>query len=66
MRIALAIGGGLVAGFVVGIMLSQLIGIVGFLVFSQAVGVKYLALYTAVAGAVIAPLVVVRRGQRAR
>ena len=66
MRIAIAFVGGLVAGFLLGIMLSQLIGIVGFLVFGQVVGVKYLALYTAAAGAIIAPLVISRRRRRVR
>jgi Family of unknown function (DUF5957) len=48
---------GLVAGFLAGIVLSEIIGIVGFLMFGQAIGIKYLPIYLAVAFAIIAPAV---------
>lgn len=57
--IALAIVGGLVAGLV----LSEIIGIVGMLVFGTAAGLKFLPVYLAIAGAVAAPLLY-RRSRR--
>lgn len=57
--IALAIVGGLVAGLV----LSEIIGIVGMLAFGTAAGVKFLPVYLAIAGAVAAPLLY-RRSRR--
>ena len=66
MRIVVAIALGLIGGFFAGIMLSQLIGIVGFLLFDQVTGIKFLALYTAVGGAIVAPILATRRQQRAR
>ena len=38
----------LVCGFIGGIMLSEVIGIVGYLVFHQAIGIKFLPVYLAV------------------
>ena len=38
----------LVCGFIGGIMLSEVIGIVGYLVFHQAIGSKFLPFYLAV------------------
>ncbi len=46
----------LIAGFVIGMVLSEVIGIVGFLKYHQAVGIKYLPVYTAIALAVIVNL----------
>jgi Family of unknown function (DUF5957) len=46
---------GLVAGFLAGILLSDIIGIVGFLMFGRAIGIKYLPIYLAVSFAVVAP-----------
>ena len=55
MRIVIAILLGLVGGFFAGIVISQVIGIIGMLVFQQAIGIKFLPIYTALAGAIIAP-----------
>ena len=48
---------GLVAGLVAGILLSELIGIVGYLAAGRFVGVRYLPVYLGIVGAVAAPLV---------
>jgi hypothetical protein len=56
---------GLVAGLVAGILLSELIGIVGYVASGRFVGVRYLPVYLGIAGAVVAPLVH-RRGGDAR
>ena len=49
-RIFIALAG----GFVAGILLSEVIGIAGMLLFQRAVGIKYLPVYLAIACAVIA------------
>jgi hypothetical protein len=48
---------GLVVGLVAGILLSEFIGIVGYLAFDRLVGFRYLPIYLGVAGAIAAPLV---------
>jgi hypothetical protein len=48
---------GLVAGLVAGILLSELIGIVGYVTSGRFIGVRYLPVYLGIAGAVVAPLV---------
>jgi hypothetical protein len=58
----LGIAGGLVAGLV----LSEIIGIVGMLAFDTAVGFKFLPVYLAVACAVAAPLLYRRSRRRSR
>ncbi len=52
---------GLVGGFVIGLVVSEMIGIVGKLAFDRTAGIKFLPIYTAVACAVIAPVVLRRR-----
>jgi putative Ca2+/H+ antiporter (TMEM165/GDT1 family) len=47
----------LIAGFVIGMVLSEVIGIVGFILYHRAVGIKYLPIYTAIVLAVIVNLV---------
>ncbi len=47
----------LIAGFIIGMGLSEFIGIVGFIQYHQAVGIKYLPVYTAIALAIIVNLV---------
>lgn len=47
----------LIIGFLIGITLSEVIGIVGVLGFGRAVGIKYLPVYTAIALAILANLV---------
>ncbi len=47
----------LILGFLIGIKLSEVIGIVGFLGFGQVVGIKYLPVYTAILLAILANLV---------
>jgi len=47
----------LIAGFAIGIKLSEVIGIVGMLGFGRAVGIKYLPIYLAILAAIAANLV---------
>jgi hypothetical protein len=58
----LAIVGGLVAGLV----LSEIIGIVGMLAFDTAIGFKFLPVYLAIGSAVAAPLLYRRSRRRSR
>jgi Family of unknown function (DUF5957) len=60
--IALAIVGGLVAG----LMLSEIIGIVGMLAFGTAIGFKFLPVYLATACAVAVPLLYRQSRRRSR
>jgi membrane protein implicated in regulation of membrane protease activity len=60
--IALAIVGGLVAGLV----LSEIIGIVGMLVFGTPIGFKFLPVYLAAACAVAVTLLYRRSRRRSR
>lgn len=46
----------LIAGFVIGIKLSEVIGIVGVLRFGRIVGIKYLPIYLAIVAAIVANL----------
>lgn len=64
MRIAVAAGLGLIGGFFVGLLLSQVIGMAGLLLFDQAVGIKFLPIYTAVAGTLIVPVWAIRIRRR--
>jgi len=66
MKAAVAVVVGLITGFITGIVLSEIIGIAGFVLARRAVGVKYLPIYLAIAFAVAAPLVRarIRRGRR--
>ena len=47
----------LIAGFAIGMMLSEVIGIVGMLGFGRVVGIKYLPVYLAIVSAIVANLV---------
>jgi hypothetical protein len=38
----------LIAGFVAGIVLSEIVGIIGFLLFNRGVGIRYLPILIAV------------------
>ena len=55
---------GLVAGFFAGLVLSEIIGIVGFLVLHEAIGFRFLPVVTAAAGALLAVLLVGRKAPR--
>ncbi|WP_066186970.1 DUF5957 family protein [Gracilibacillus timonensis] len=61
MRTMLAIIIGIVGGFIVGIALSSLIGIIGMTVFGVPLGIKFLPYYMAVICAVLVPIVDSRR-----
>lgn len=47
----------LLLGFLIGIVLSEWIGIIGVLGLGRAVGIKYLPVYTAISSAFLANLV---------
>lgn len=66
MRTLIAVLLGLAGGFLAGIVISQIVGIVGVLVFQQAVGIKFLPVYTAIVGAIAATLIVRRTEQNVR
>ena len=55
----------LIGGFLAGIVLSELIGITGFLLFDRAVGLRFLPLYLAIACAGAALVVNLLRRRRA-
>jgi hypothetical protein len=55
---------GLIGGVVAGLMLSEIIGIVGYLMFDSAVGIKLLPIYLAILFAVVAPAVDARFRRR--
>jgi hypothetical protein len=46
----------LVVGFIAGLVLSEMIGIIGFVGFHRAIGIKYLPVYLAIVSAVVANL----------
>jgi hypothetical protein len=66
MRILIALVVGLAGGFLLGLVLSQVIAIVGLLLVNQPIGIKFLPIYLALAGAVIAPIVEARNRRRAQ
>lgn len=57
MRFFLAMIVGLIGGFILGIVLSSLIGIVGMTLFNQPLGFKYLSYVTAIICAIIVPII---------
>lgn len=65
MRTVIALVVGLAGGFILGLVLSQVIAIAGLLLVNQAIGIKYLPIYLAIAGAVIAPIVEAQNRRRA-
>lgn len=52
-----------IGGFVLGIMLSEWIGIIGFLVTGEAMGIRYLPIFMAVMAGMIAIVVQLRRAR---
>ena len=66
MRMLIVVLLGLAGGFLAGIVISQLVGIVGVLVFHQAIGVKFLPVYTSIIGAIAAPFLAGRFEQNMR
>jgi len=66
MRTAGVIVLALIGGLLAGLLLSEIIGIIGMLVFGTAVGLKFLPVYLAIAGAVAAPLLYRRSRRRSR
>jgi len=58
----LAIIGGLLAG----LLLSEIIGIIGMLAFGAAAGIKFLPVYLAIAAAIAAPVLYRRSRHRSR
>jgi len=55
---------GLIGGVIAGVALSEIIGIVGYLVFDSAVGIKFLPIYPAILFAVVALVVDARLRRR--
>lgn len=63
MRLYVVLIAALIGGFLIGILLSEVIGIAGMLFWGQALGIKYLPVFTALACAAVA-LVVERLARR--
>ena len=55
--------GGAAVGFIVGIALSSIIGIIGMWIFDKPIGIKYFTLYTAAVGAIALPIVMYKKGE---
>jgi uncharacterized membrane protein len=55
---------GLIGGVIAGVALSEIIGIVGYLVLDSAVGIKFLPIYLAILFAVVALVVDARLRRR--
>ena len=66
MRLLIAVLLGLAGGFLAGIVISQIVGIIGVLVFHQAIVIKFLPIYTAIIGAIASPLLAGRLEQNMR
>ena len=56
----------LIVGLLAGFVLSEVIGIIGFLLFDRFVGIRFLPVLLAIACAVAAPIVDRRVRQRSR
>lgn len=57
MKFLLSVLLGCIGGFMIGIALSELIGVIGVVLFNKAIGIKYLPIYTAVLCGVLVPLI---------
>ncbi|MBM7554228.1 DUF5957 family protein [Thalassobacillus pellis] len=57
MRIILSILGGFIGGFILGIALSSVFGVIGMVLFNEPMGMKFLSYYTAVIVAVLVPVI---------
>lgn len=55
--------GAAISGFVLGLVLSEVIGIVGFLATGEAMGIRYLPILLAALAAILAIMVQLRRGK---
>lgn len=64
MRTVVAALLGLIGGVIAGVAISEIIGIVGYLVFDSAVGIKFLPIYLAILFAVVALVVDTRLRRR--
>lgn len=57
MRLFLFVFIGLVGGFLLGIALSSMIGIIGMWFIGQPIGIKYLPYFTAILCAIVVPAI---------
>jgi hypothetical protein len=57
MRLFLSVFIGLVGGFLLGIALSSMIGIIGMWFIGQPIGIKYLPYFTAILCAIVVPAI---------
>jgi uncharacterized membrane protein YeaQ/YmgE (transglycosylase-associated protein family) len=56
MRMLVVVAVGLIGGIIAGMLLSELIGVVGFLLFDDPVGVRFLPVILGIVGAVALPV----------
>jgi ABC-type lipoprotein release transport system permease subunit len=64
MRTVVAALLGLIGGVIAGVAISEIIGIVGYLVFDSAVGIKFLPIHLSILFAVVALVVDARLRRR--
>ncbi|MBO0992820.1 DUF5957 family protein [Bacillus sp. SD088] len=57
MRLLLAVIVGLIGGFIIGIALSSLIGILGMMVWNEPMGIKFLPYFTSLLCAIAVPII---------
>jgi uncharacterized membrane protein YeaQ/YmgE (transglycosylase-associated protein family) len=56
MRMLVVVAVGLIVGIVAGLLLSELVGVVGFLLFDDPAGVRFLPVVLGIVGAVALPV----------
>ena len=60
MRRPVVVAAGLMEAISAGLLLSELVGVVGFLLFERAVGIRFLPVVLGIRGAVAAPVLDMR------
>ena len=61
MKFLLTVLIGFIGGFILGIALSEIIGIFGMVIFNTAMGIKYLPFYTAMLCAIVLPIIKLKK-----
>lgn len=56
MRLLLAVFMGGIGGFILGIVLSEFIGVFGMILFNEPIGIKFLPYFTALLCAIVVPI----------
>lgn len=61
MKILLGILVGTIGGFILGIALSSMIGVLGMALFNEPIGIKYLPYFTAMLCGIVVPIWEIRK-----